>query len=155
MKRFLFGLVALALVISVASQAMAQPSYLYTTFDVPGATDTFALGINDSGLIVGFYYDAAGGHGFLLQQGTYTTLDVPGASRTYGSGINDAGQIVGFYLDAAFTYHGFLLDQGSYTTLDAPGSGSTFAQGINASGQIVGSYSTGTAAHGFLARPVP
>jgi probable HAF family extracellular repeat protein len=127
----------------------------YVALDVPGFAYTQALGINDSGLIVGFYYDAAGGHGFLLQQGTYTTLDVPGASRTYGSGINDAGQIVGFYLDAAFTYHGFLLDQGSYTTLDAPGSGSTFAQGINASGQIVGSYSTGTAAHGFLARPVP
>jgi uncharacterized membrane protein len=158
MKRFLFGLVALALVISVASQAMAQPSYLYTTFDVPGATDTFALGINDSGLIVGYYLLDTGGpvsevHGFMLDdQGNYTTLDAPGAALTVAIGINASGQIVGAYGYADLTDHGFLLDdQGSYTTLDAPGSTYSEAYGINASGQIVGYYlDVAFNRHGFL-----
>jgi probable HAF family extracellular repeat protein len=38
----------------------------YTTIDVPDSTFTSANGINASGQIVGFYYDAGGGrHGFL------------------------------------------------------------------------------------------
>ena len=41
-----------------------------------GSTYTFANGINDSGQIVGEYYDAGGTqHGFLLDNGIYTTLD--------------------------------------------------------------------------------
>ena len=88
-----------------------------TTLDVPGAILTQANGINDSGQIVGYYYDAASyQHGFLLDQGSYTTLDVPGSYGTYAHGINAAGQIVGYYWDHT-GQHGFLLDNGSYTTL--------------------------------------
>src|SRR5437879_3297950 len=78
MKRFLSGLVALGLLMSLSGNAKAQPSYIYTTLDVPGATLTSAFGINPSGEIVGAYRDAAfKGHGFLLDKGSYTTLDVP------------------------------------------------------------------------------
>ena len=36
--------------------------------DVPGATDTFAVGINAVGQIVGFYFDDDGNsHGFVAQ----------------------------------------------------------------------------------------
>jgi probable HAF family extracellular repeat protein len=99
---------------------------------------------------VGYYSDAAGTHGFLLDQGNYTTLDVPGSGFTYATGINASGQVVGFYFDAGGIGHGFLFDHASYTTLDVPGSTSTEAYGINDSGQIVGSYSAGRAAPGFL-----
>jgi hypothetical protein len=37
----------------------------FTTLDVPGSTLTYAFGINDAGQIVGFYFDASGGHGIL------------------------------------------------------------------------------------------
>jgi probable HAF family extracellular repeat protein len=38
---------------------------------------TRALGVNDSGQIVGDYLDAGGKtHGYLLNEGSYTTLDV-------------------------------------------------------------------------------
>jgi probable HAF family extracellular repeat protein len=38
----------------------------YTTLDVPGASYTSAQGINASGQIVGYYWDAGGtSHGFL------------------------------------------------------------------------------------------
>jgi probable HAF family extracellular repeat protein len=50
---------------------------------VPGATFTQASGINDSGQIVGVYFDIAGNeHGFLLDRGTFTTINVPGSGET-------------------------------------------------------------------------
>jgi uncharacterized membrane protein len=64
---------------------------------VPGATFTWANGINDVGQIVGAYSDTGGGHGFLFDQGIYTTIDGPGAVADFGTqayGINDSGQIV-------------------------------------------------------------
>jgi probable HAF family extracellular repeat protein len=82
----------------------------YTTLDAPGGSGAiFALGINTSGQIVGYYYHAGSTtHGFLLDQGSYTTLDVPGALYTYATGINASGQIVGIYYDAAKRIHGLL-----------------------------------------------
>ena len=122
-----------------------------TRFDVPGATNgTNAYGINNSGQIVGTYYDAAGAHGFLLSGGSYTTLDVPGGRFTSARGINSSGQIVGFYSDAAGGPHGFLLSDGSYTTFDVPGAEGTDAFGINNSGQIVGQCFDAAGTHGFL-----
>jgi probable HAF family extracellular repeat protein len=136
--------VALGLLVGVTGQATAQPSYTFSTLDVPGSSyaSTFAQGINDSGQIVGWYVDAGGRHGFLLDNGTYTTLDPSGSIRTEAYGINNAGKIVGSYTDAAVHWHCFLLDQGSYTTLDLSQAGPypQAAQGINDSGQIVGWY---------------
>jgi uncharacterized membrane protein len=185
MKHWFCGLMALGLLQGVAGQVKAQPTYAFATLDVPGSSyvSTSPTGINASGQIVGGYRDAAGWHGFLLDQGSYTTLDVPGAIRTFATGINASGQIVGSYDDAAGT-HGFLLDQGSYTTLDfvpsginnlgqivggnllydqgcyitldVPGSRGTSASGINDSGQIVGGYGDAAGTnHGFLATPAP
>jgi probable HAF family extracellular repeat protein len=58
-----------------------------------------ALGINNSGEIVGVFRDLSSNlnyQGFLLDQnGTFTTINVPGATFTQANGINDEGQIVG------------------------------------------------------------
>ena len=111
MKRLHCGFAAWVLVVGLAGPAQAQ--YVYTTIDVPGATDTFGSGVNDVGQIVGCYRDAGGTyHGFLLDvDGSYTTLDVPGPSATYAIGINASGQIVGFYLVGGVS-HGFLATPG-------------------------------------------
>jgi hypothetical protein len=79
--------------------AFANPSYSFTTIDVPGASFfTSALGINSSGQIVGGFGDATGTHGYFLDVGgRFTTIDVPGAALTLAVGINDSGQIVGVY----------------------------------------------------------
>jgi probable HAF family extracellular repeat protein len=62
-----------------------------------GPFGTQANGINASGQIVGYYFDADGHeHGFLLDQGSYTTLDMPGWQDTFAEGINGSRQIVGF-----------------------------------------------------------
>ena len=78
----------------------------YTTFNVPGATNTQAFGINNRGQIVGQYGDR--GHAFLMRDGIYITIDIPGALASDATGINDDGQIVGYYVDASDNLHSFL-----------------------------------------------
>jgi probable HAF family extracellular repeat protein len=78
-------------------------TYSYTTVDDPAATNstngTYAQGINDTGEVVGYYYDSAGNaHGFRDSGGNYATLDYPGINnQTFPEDINDKGQIVGWY----------------------------------------------------------
>jgi hypothetical protein len=83
-----------------------------------GLVLTQFLGVNDSGIAVGYYQTNGGSqHGFLFDLATdkYTFLDepnsVPGttaASITQITGIDNAGDLTGFYLDANGAMHGFL-----------------------------------------------
>ncbi|HLJ98264.1 MAG TPA: PEP-CTERM sorting domain-containing protein [Gemmataceae bacterium] len=143
MKRLLCALVVLSWVSSVGARVRAD--YVYTTLDVPGATATQPVGINNAMQIVGAF--SVGGvllpsHGFLLSGGAYAQLDVPGTvSGTIASGINASAQIVGYNSGS-----GFLLTGGNYTPINVPSSWAspvqaTMANGINDSGQIVGGYS--------------
>jgi hypothetical protein len=82
---------------------------VYTTLDVPGALLTLAEGIDDEGVIVGLFIDAAGNeHGFILRRGVYATIDVPGAAGTAIFSINAVGEIVGSYGDTSGVTHGFV-----------------------------------------------
>jgi uncharacterized membrane protein len=125
-----------------------------------GAAGTFPYGINNSGEVVGGWWDSnIVEHGFTLIGGTYTSFDYPGASESGAFGINSAGDIVGSYNDASGVPHGFLLSGGTYTSFDPPGAVSTAAYGINDAGDIVGLYCTTTecnstfaGAQGFLLR---
>jgi fibronectin-binding autotransporter adhesin len=110
----------------------------------------YALGINDGGDTVGYYYDQfETANGFLDIGGTETTFDVwwAGGQGTFISGIDNDGIIVGYAIDAGVIsgspYHGFIAtpDNGSYNVvaLDDPdaigGSGestATYATAINA-----------------------
>jgi probable HAF family extracellular repeat protein len=108
---------------------------IYSAISDPLGIHTEALGINNSGQIVGFYQSSdLVPHGFVYSNGTYTTLDVPvpGTRFTEATGINDAGQIVGVYVVGNASF-GFLYTNGSYTTIQP-------AYGINNAGQIVGTY---------------
>src|ERR1051326_3672747 len=106
--------------LAILTSSLSLYALTTTTIDVPGATDTGAVGINAQGDIVGFY--TAGGiiHGFLFRGGSYSTIDVPGAQPpTVPLGINAQGDIVGFY--GGFTNeHGFLLRNGAITRIDVP-----------------------------------
>ena len=75
-------------------------TYTFTTIDDPAALPgiTYALGLNNAGQIVGYYYDAAGYHGFLYSGGVFTPINAPSApNSTVAIGINNLGQIVGYY----------------------------------------------------------
>jgi len=81
------------------------------TFNHPAdGQTTQALGINDSGVIVGAYF-ASHITGFVLQNGVYTDINYPGQNYTYATGINNDGTIVGWYLDGRNQAHGFIATE--------------------------------------------
>ena len=112
------------------------------------------LGINDNGVAVGFYNDAAGNsHAYQVQQATnvYTAIKIPGAVSAVATGINNAGDIVGFATDGAGTTTSWLLKNGHLTTFQFPGGSDTQAFGINSTDHIAGSYVDGHGVqHGFV-----
>jgi hypothetical protein len=129
------------------------------SLDAPGAdttagsfNGTYAMSINNSGVITGSYIDVNDvNYGFLrAADGKYTTFQAPGADTTAGSyngtspsAINDLGVVTGSYADAKSFDHGFLRGpQGKFTTFDVPGAGGygTLPIGINLEGTIVGYY---------------
>lgn len=102
---------------------------VFTTIAVPGANFTWAEGISDAGVLVGWYFvDGARGYqGFVDNGGSFTTINYPGYPNTYLAGINDSGLIVGGYGTAvtigSTNYewpHGFLYSAGAFTSFDAP-----------------------------------
>lgn len=83
----------------------------FTSVEFPGAVETWAEGINNTGDIVGEYLDSKGAaHGFTLISGSYATIDFPHAAGTVANEINDGGQITGYYAgqDSTVDLQGFL-----------------------------------------------
>jgi hypothetical protein len=152
----------------------------YITINAPsGPNDVNAQGINNNGLVVGFYEGTDGhDHGFIAneksaQNGVITGTPVtdptiptvagePGATFVFSQilGINDHGIAVGYYGDSTASQHGFIYNTntGQYTFLDDPsaafsnGVEVTQITGINNNGEITGFYSDANGVfHGFVA----
>jgi hypothetical protein len=73
-------------------------SGVFTPIDHPWGIVTFALGINDSGTIVGWFAGFgpfSGDHGYVLKDGIYTYLVHPQYGPALARGISAKGQIVG------------------------------------------------------------
>jgi hypothetical protein len=151
------------------------------TINAPSGPDIVnAQGINNKGLVVGFFVGTDGqDHGFIANghaptNGTITgtavadpTIPVvPGepAGTTFVFsqilGINDHGIAVGYYGDSTGSQHGFFFNTktGKYTFLDDPneafnnGVEVTQITGINNSNEITGFYTDANGvAHGFVA----
>jgi probable HAF family extracellular repeat protein len=83
----------------------------FTAIEVPGATDTTPEGINNNGVIVGFFVDTDGNqHGFILNDGTFTKpVDPPGSTSagTTVESITAAGSIAGTFIDSTGVSRGF------------------------------------------------
>jgi PEP-CTERM motif len=148
-----------------------------------GANVVNAQGINNNGLVVGFYLGTDGqAHGFTgnigsavggvltgtaLADPTIPTIPgEPGATFMFSQmlGVNDNGIAVGYYQDSTTSQHGYLYNTmtGKYSFLDDPdaafNNGVEFTQitGINNSGEITGFYSDANGVfHGFVATAVP
>lgn len=103
-----------------------------------------ALGINDSGTVVGQVTTAAGStQGFLLQNGQYTLFSAFGSSYTEPRAISPTGVVSGICtcVNSATDQAGFTYDPGTgvFTLINPTGSIEAFAQGINTAGQVAGS----------------
>ena len=127
---------------------------LFTTLNpVVNAAVTNAQGVNNNGLVTGFYsIDGVHQHGFFYNSTTTQfTLPpdpiIPNLVLTQFLGINDEGLAVGYYQLPDGSQHGFLynLNTQTYTFLDDPNaatSGVSITQitGVNDSGEIDGFY---------------
>ena len=153
----------------------------FITINAPsGPNIVNAQGINNKGLVVGFYVGTDGQvHGFMAQpegrderhahrhrrsrtRSSRPSPGEPGATFVFSQilGINDKGIAVGYYGDSTTSQHGFLYNTntGQYTFLDDPseafnnGVEVTQITGITNSGEITGFYSDANGVfHGFVA----
>jgi len=131
---------------------------VFAAYTIPGATSATASGINDTGVICGFYTKGGITYGFLLNFGTLVTLNYPSATSTMAFGLNNNSQVVGTYTDSSGLIHGFVYKGGVYQSVDDPsGVGATIINGINDNGTIVGFYgpcaSGGATCDGFVGTP--
>jgi hypothetical protein len=141
----------------------ASPNYTFRTFDNQ-ADPTFnqLLGINQLGLISGYFGSGAAGHpnkGYLLGddgQGGYRNENFPGSAQTQVTGLNDNGVTVGFWANAKGANFGFYRTSGGhYRNADYPTRGHASPPvdqllGVNDQDVAVGFYndSNGTS-HGY------
>jgi uncharacterized membrane protein len=114
---------------------------VFRPLQVPGVTNTEALGSNTVGQIVGDYTDQGGtDHGFLYQSGHFTTVDNPfssGPTTLYD--INDAGVMVGTWMSIGDPrLRGLAGPLGSMKAVDFPGAYHTAVLGVNSGGDVVG-----------------
>jgi uncharacterized membrane protein len=128
---------------SAPSADRLDPTFQYTTIDVPGARGTSPQGINASGDIAGIYTDMAGRtHGFVLHDGAFTTIDYPGADYTDVRGIGPDGDVVGTHAmnnEEAVAFHGFRRTaDGQFTDVHFPGHLYEIPQRILPDGTILG-----------------
>ncbi len=148
--------------------------------DAPSGPDVVnAQGINNRGLVVGFYVGTDGqDHGFMARErdarnGQLTGTAIadptipnvpgePGATFVFSQvlAVNDKGIAVGYYGDSTTSQHGFIYNTntGQYTFLDDPseafsnGVEVTQITGITNSGEITGFYSDANGVfHSFVA----
>jgi hypothetical protein len=114
---------------------------------------TEILGINDSGLAVGFYVNPSGidvPFELNIPTVTFTELKPPGSVNAEATGINGKGNISGWESTNKGT-EGFYLQAGTYYPFLYPGSQATYALSLNWQDQIVGDYiDSHGKTHGFL-----
>lgn len=134
----------------------------YTSYKVPGYSDTGVEGINSSGDFCGWVWadptpSSFVASGLVAYHGNVTVFSVPGAVGTAASAINDRGQVTGIYVDTNNVIHTFTRDpDGTWNyPIDAPGAntpnGGTFSHGINNFGALSGTFfDASNNEHGFL-----
>jgi hypothetical protein len=104
MRTKIFALAALL----AGTTALHAQTFTFTTLDNPGdPTFNQLLGINDKGVIVGYFGSGAAGHpniGYEIAPPytKYTPNMQPGSVQTQATGINNAGLTTGFWSNTDF-----------------------------------------------------
>lgn len=114
----------------------------------------YALGLNDSGDIVGEYFDPGFfAHAFAIVRGRFQSLSVPGVRRLSPHDINQQRVIVGSAEAQGEALKAFVLKGDEYTFFRCPGVvGYTVALGINRNGDIAGTCGNFPDEVGFVYR---
>jgi hypothetical protein len=130
-----------------AGEEPHQPHYRFT--EIPLPVPSWAVGINDKGIVTGFYTDPATSNvlSFVLERGELTTgISAPGATVTALGPANNRGVESGNYGDETHQQAAFYdLRRGTFTPLpEIPGMPFSFGDGINDFGHASGvAYTAG------------
>jgi hypothetical protein len=136
--------VKLALLLMAATATIAAEPVSFSSFDIPGAVNYFAPGINDKGLVTGSWTAADGSSvGFIRSPGGRISAPIvhpdDNTRTTVLRAVNDEGVLAGFY--GANVSSGFLFTDGKFRMVDFPGAVATALRGINNLGDVSGTYS--------------
>ncbi len=135
---------------------IAGPYTAFRNFAEPGSVQTQATGINNAGLITGFWSNTNQGNN---QDANFGLLAMP-VGKTFNFlaatdplvagqpriaqalGVNNNNLAVGFYLDANGNSHGYTFNSATatYQPVNVAGSQQVVAAGINDAGETCGSY---------------
>ena len=111
---------------------------VFTTYDFPGAQNTYFYAFGNNGLAAGYYEDSEGiHHGVILEEGELREYNFPGAIATEIYGYSDSREVLtGSFIDASGVRRGFSGD----IIVEAPEATATYADFVNAAGSVTGSY---------------
>jgi hypothetical protein len=124
-----------------------------TPWVVPGAVDTFLLGVNSKGDLIGVYDndpDSRITFGFVDRSGVLTTIPIA-ANQVTPLKVNNQGVVIG--ISTSTTSHSsFMYDKSGMVTFITHGSDTVNVHDINDNGVVVGDLSSdfGLTQHGFL-----
>jgi hypothetical protein len=108
---------------------------------------TGALGINDSNVIVGYFF-APPLQGFILNGRQLTVVNYPNsnATGTILNGINNKGRVAGQWIDSKGNEHSFLYDSSTsiFTGIKVKGASVVRAWAINSAGAVAVSTDIGS-----------
>ena len=137
MKCFPTMVVCLGLALSSAA---AAPDYWPIDLGHLGGTQTVALGVNDSGQVVGWSQDSANRtQAFVWANGTMTGIGfLPGGTTSVANAINESGHVTGYSYVSGTAYHGFLYASNGMADIGALGTFSQ-ARAINVLDELTGS----------------
>lgn len=145
-----FAAIAILTCASLAAQDASYPpaaGYTYSAVNVPGASATFAYGINNSDEIVGYF---TGGEcskisnqsscGFIEKKGKFTYVACELENATDFFDVSNTGEVIGTYSFFGGV-HGFIWqgNESCFDLADPSGPNSTEAWGVSG-GNIVGFY---------------
>jgi probable HAF family extracellular repeat protein len=137
--------------ICFASPAFAQNRYQIIRIPAAQGASGIALGINNTGEVVGYSFQGEDYHAFLYSSSDGSLIDVGsfGGKINAACAINDAGQVTGYSQDKNGNLMAFLFSRNQpIASLGAlEGASTSEAFGINNSGAVVGDSQSGTRNH--------
>jgi probable HAF family extracellular repeat protein len=131
----------------------ASASYKFITIAAPDSPYAVAGGINNAGVVTGYYQDSSSNyHGFVWQNGTFQTVDYPSAVDTVLGGLNNRGVAMGSHGDGTTTHTvTYAVSTGTWTTLpDIPNYSQNDGYCINDLGVAVGNAFEGSTAVAWI-----
>jgi hypothetical protein len=124
----------------------------YTSFDAPGATNTYTTFITNDGVVGGYWFTAGGTEsGYTINGGTATSFSYPGSNSSIVAGVDAAGVVAGYY-SSGDSGQAFVWIGGTYYNINVPGATDTNIIGINSKGSLVGIYTDSAGNHAYIAQ---